>query len=95
VLEHPQADAVAFPLDGNLFVWHANLRLRCLEEDSVLVPAPAAPAAPAGRLVARLAGVPIHAVFIFPDTYPTDGPEIRVFHSLPHPNVLPHLAPIE
>ena len=70
MLEHPQADAVARPLDDNLFVWHANM-------------------------VARLAGVPIHAVFVFPETYPTDGPEIRVFHALPHPNVSPHLAPLE
>ena len=92
VLEHPQADTVAFPLDDNLFVWHANLRLRRPEEDSVEAPAPAAAA---GRLVARLVGIPIHAILIFPDTYPTDGPEIRVFHSLPHPNVSPHLAPLE
>ncbi len=87
VLEHPQADAVARPLDSNLFVWHANLRVPegAVEE---VVGSPAEAGQP-------LSGVALHAVLVFPETYPTDGPEVRLFHALPHPNVYPHLAPRE
>jgi ubiquitin-protein ligase len=65
VLEHPQLDAVALPIEANLFCWHANLR--CQE--------------------GPLAGVVLHCVLDFTDLYPSEGPQIRVFHALPHPNV--------
>ncbi|KAL4860149.1 Ubiquitin-conjugating enzyme E2 B [Chlorella vulgaris] len=65
VLEHPQLDAVALPIEANLFCWHANLR--CQE--------------------GPLAGVVLHCVLEFTDLYPSEGPQIRVFHALPHPNV--------
>ena len=39
-----------------------------------------------------LAGLPIHAILAFPHTYPTDGPKIRLYHPLPHPNVAAHMA---
>jgi ubiquitin-protein ligase len=70
VLEHPQPDAAAMPLEDDLTVWHANLR------------------APDGPL----AGAAIHALMLFPDTYPTEPPEIRLFQALPHPNVRAHPA---
>jgi len=82
VLEHPQADVAACPLENNLFVWHANLR----QPESEVATAKG----PWG-----LAGVPIHAVLIFPPTYPSEGPEVRLFHPLPHPNVSAHFAPPE
>ncbi len=39
-----------------------------------------------------LADVPLHFVLLFPDNYPTQGPEIRLFHALPHPNIAAHTA---
>ncbi|KAL4434269.1 hypothetical protein ABPG75_000710 [Micractinium tetrahymenae] len=95
VLEHPQLDAVARPLDANLFIWHANLRLP--ETEAVEAEAVGAPAAEDGQAAPaqHLAGVPVHAVLVFPETYPTDGPEVRLFHALPHPNVYAHLVPRE
>ncbi|GAB4817332.1 hypothetical protein N2152v2_004378 [Parachlorella kessleri] len=70
VLENPMEDAVALPLEDNLFVWHANVRT----SDG------------------PLADVPLHFVLLFPDNYPTQGPEIRLFHPLPHPNIAAHTA---
>lgn len=91
VLEHPQPDAVARPLDANLFIWHANLRLPVAEAEEEAGPHATERAAVAVA-AQHLAGVPLHAVMVFPETYPTDGPEVRLFHALPHPNVYPHLA---
>lgn len=90
VLEHPQPDTVARPLDSNLFIWHANLRLP--EAEAAEAAATRSATLPVTQC---LAGVPLHVVLLFPETYPTDGPEVRLFHALPHPNVFPHLAPRE
>ncbi|GAB4817481.1 hypothetical protein N2152v2_004527 [Parachlorella kessleri] len=65
VLENPLEDAVALPLEDNLFLWHGNVR------------------SPEGPL----ADLPLHLLLIFPSSYPTQGPEIRLFHALPHPNI--------
>ena len=39
-----------------------------------------------------LADLPLHFVLLFPEDFPASGPEIRLFHALPHPNVSAHPA---
>jgi hypothetical protein len=41
-----------------------------------------------------LAGVPIHCLLQFPDSYPAEGPAVYVYHPLPHPNLLAVWGPL-
>jgi hypothetical protein len=73
VKECPLVNVVGEPEEGNLFVWHVNIRS---SEDDEMAEA----SNPFSRAV-------FHLILQFPSSFPTDGPNVYLCTPLPHPNV--------
>lgn len=80
VKESPLFNVVGEPEEGNLFVWHVNIRS---SEGDELV----------GEQANPLAGAVFHLILEFPSSFPTEGPTVHLCTPLPHPNVALQGAP--
>lgn len=69
----PLVNVVGEPEEGNLFVWHVNIRS---SEDDEMVEASN-----------PFSGAVFHLILQFPSSFPTDGPTVYLCTPLPHPNV--------
>jgi ubiquitin-conjugating enzyme E2 A len=74
VKESPLFNVVGEPEEGNLFVWHVNIRS---SEGEELEEQEANP----------LTGAVFHLILEFPSSFPAEGPTVHLCTPLPHPNV--------
>lgn len=75
VKECPLINVVGEPEEGNLFVWHVNIRSS--EEGDEMAEA-------SNPLISTAV---FHLILQFPSSFPTAGPNVYLCTPLPHPNV--------